>query len=436
MNKKSAGIYEIRCTVNNRVYIGQSRNMRDRISKHKRFLRNGVHENNALQNAWNKYGEENFIFKKLEHYDPTLSNIDDILNQKEKEYIRIYQCNQKPFGYNHTDGGQAFKMNEDVIRKGEQVSEVLTEQDVLDIREYIENDEYSPSELAIIYGVHIQTIHYIRRGEHWTYLTGGKRVGKEFNFNRGTENSHAKLTEDDVEEIVMLLEMGIPMPQIAKQFDVSKDTIWDIRNGESWKHITGGKVNKKTIFPVGENTSAAKLTDEIVKTIVEKYKKGEKRSVLAKKYKIGISTLRALLAGETWKHITNGVKVVREVQIGLSKENANIAVQMYKKGYTQRQIAKHLNVGHTTIHALLNGETWKEVTGGKKVVPPERTIAGRRRGKPTTKEVALGVIRLFNEGWTGAAISKHFNIALSHAYAIKHGRKCSEFTGIYYKKIN
>lgn len=250
LNKRYAGIYEIRCKVNNRVYIGQSRNMRERISKHKRFLRHGVHENKALQNAWNKYGEENFAFKEIESYDPTLRIIDDILNQKEKEYILLYQCNKKHFGYNHTDGGQAFKMNEDVIRKGEQVSNVLTEQDVLDIRKYIENNDYSPSELAIIYGVHVQTIHYIRRGEHWSHLTGGKRVGKEFHHNRGTDNSNSKLTDDDVEEIVMLLEMGIPMPQIAKQFNVVRDTIWNIRNGDSWKHITGGKVNKKTIFPV------------------------------------------------------------------------------------------------------------------------------------------------------------------------------------------
>ncbi|WP_142329257.1 helix-turn-helix domain-containing protein [Bacillus sp. AFS088145] len=434
MTKKEAGIYEIRCRINNRVYIGQSRNLKDRISKHKRFLKDGVHENNALQNAWNKYGEENFTFIVLEHYDPTLSNIDDILNQKEKEYIKLYQCNQKQYGYNHTDGGQAFKMNEDVIRKGEQVSNVLTEQDVLDIREYIENDEHSPSELAIIYGVHIGTIHSIRRGVNWSYLTGGKRIGKEFNFNRGTDNSHAKLTDEDVKDIVMLLEMGVPMPEIAKQFNVIRDTIWDIRNGESWKHITGGKVNKKTIFPVGENTSSAKLTDEIVKSIVKKYKKGEKRSVLAKKYKIGISTLHALLAGGTWKHITGGVKVVREIQIGLSKENANLAVQMYKKGYTQRQIAKHLNVGNTTIHALLNGETWKEITGREKVIPPNRTVNGRRRGKQTSEEDALEIVRLFKEGWTGAAIAKRFDISLSHTYDIKHGKKCSQYTGIIYKK--
>lgn len=436
MNKKNAGIYEIRCTVNNRVYIGQSRQMTTRISKHKRLLRNGLHENQALQNAWNKYREENFMFSKLEHYDRTLSNIDDILNIKEKEYIRLYESNKKPFGYNHTDGGQAFKMNEDVIRRGEQISDVLTEQDVLDIRQYIEYDGYSPSELAIIYGVHIQTIHYIRRGEHWSYLTGGKRVGKEFLYNRGTDNSHAKLIDDDVEEIVMLLEMGVPMPQIANQFVVSRDTIWDIRNGESWKHITGGKVNKKNIFPFGENIAAAKITDEIANTIVEKYKKGEKRTLLAKKYKIGFSTLHALLAGETWKHITGGVKVEREVQIGLSKENAYIAVKMYKTGYTQRQIAKQLNVGNSTIHALLNGNTWKEITGGIIVIPPERTIDGRKRGKRTTKEEALEAIRLFNKGWTGSEVAKRLNIALSHAYAIKHGRKCSEFTGIYFKKIN
>lgn len=56
------GIYGIRCLANGRVYVGQSQNMESRWSGHRRELRQGTHYNDHLQNAWNKYGADNFAF--------------------------------------------------------------------------------------------------------------------------------------------------------------------------------------------------------------------------------------------------------------------------------------------------------------------------------------------------------------------------------------
>jgi group I intron endonuclease len=39
------------------------------MSKHKYTLRNKIHINEHLQRAWDKYGEDNFIFEVLEEYD-------------------------------------------------------------------------------------------------------------------------------------------------------------------------------------------------------------------------------------------------------------------------------------------------------------------------------------------------------------------------------
>ena len=63
----NAGIYAIENTINNKVYIGSSVDTGDRIRRHKQALRIGRHHNAHLQNAWDKYGEENFTFTPLEH---------------------------------------------------------------------------------------------------------------------------------------------------------------------------------------------------------------------------------------------------------------------------------------------------------------------------------------------------------------------------------
>ena len=62
MNKLS-GIYKIANLVNGKRYIGGSVNLKHRLVCHKSGLRRGRHKNPHLQNAWNKYGEENFEFK-------------------------------------------------------------------------------------------------------------------------------------------------------------------------------------------------------------------------------------------------------------------------------------------------------------------------------------------------------------------------------------
>lgn len=60
------GIYMLINKVNGHRYVGSSRNIRIRLWKHRSLLRHNKHENPHLQNAWNKYGEENFDYSILE----------------------------------------------------------------------------------------------------------------------------------------------------------------------------------------------------------------------------------------------------------------------------------------------------------------------------------------------------------------------------------
>ncbi len=61
-----SGIYKITCTANKKIYIGSAANLRVRQQNHWSDLRRNKHGNKHLQNAWNKYGEQTFIFDVLE----------------------------------------------------------------------------------------------------------------------------------------------------------------------------------------------------------------------------------------------------------------------------------------------------------------------------------------------------------------------------------
>ena len=64
--KGKCGVYQIRNKVDGKVYIGSSKYLRDRIRVHFKSLKEIKHKNRHLQQAFNKYGEENFIFEIIE----------------------------------------------------------------------------------------------------------------------------------------------------------------------------------------------------------------------------------------------------------------------------------------------------------------------------------------------------------------------------------
>jgi group I intron endonuclease len=64
--EKIAGIYQIVNTSNNMRYIGSSNNILERFLSHKNLLNKFKHSNICLQNAWNKYSKDCFIFEIIE----------------------------------------------------------------------------------------------------------------------------------------------------------------------------------------------------------------------------------------------------------------------------------------------------------------------------------------------------------------------------------
>jgi group I intron endonuclease len=57
-----SGIYQIQHKVSGKMYIGSSANIRVRLARHRLMLNQQKHPNSHLQNAWNKYGSDGFLF--------------------------------------------------------------------------------------------------------------------------------------------------------------------------------------------------------------------------------------------------------------------------------------------------------------------------------------------------------------------------------------
>ena len=95
------GIYKITNLINNKIYIGQSKNIEKRWAKHRTgpFNPNNNCYNNALYRSIRKYGLDNFTFEVIEQCKEA------DLNKKEIYWINYYDSHNKDKGYNLTDGG-------------------------------------------------------------------------------------------------------------------------------------------------------------------------------------------------------------------------------------------------------------------------------------------------------------------------------------------
>ena len=95
MNKKgNAGVYIIQNKVNNKVYIGASRDTYNRLCMHKWRLRVNAHHNPYLQSAFNKYKEESFIFDVLEECE------EQYIYSQENYWCNLLNSHNRLFGYN------------------------------------------------------------------------------------------------------------------------------------------------------------------------------------------------------------------------------------------------------------------------------------------------------------------------------------------------
>jgi group I intron endonuclease len=97
---KKCGIYCIENRINNKKYIGLSKDIKRRWREHKKkaFNKNSKEYHHAIYNAIRKYGLDNFDFKIIEECSQ------EELKEKEKYWINYYKAYEK--GYNMTRGGE------------------------------------------------------------------------------------------------------------------------------------------------------------------------------------------------------------------------------------------------------------------------------------------------------------------------------------------
>lgn len=188
--KKESGIYIIKNTINNKVYIGSAKCLYSRIKDHLKRLKSNSHRNNYLQNHYNKYNNS-IYFDVI-----CICRIDELL-EKEQFYIDLFQSYKRKKGFNinptasnrlgakHSEKtkkeystkrkGVKFsdeaKKNMSLAKQGSNHSRSkLNEFDVLEIRNNNTNKRNYSLEMSLKYNVSWSTINYILKRRTWKHI--------------------------------------------------------------------------------------------------------------------------------------------------------------------------------------------------------------------------------------------------------------------------
>jgi group I intron endonuclease len=237
--EKFCGIYKIENITNGKIYIGSSVDIRERWRRHKKDLKKNKHHSEYLQRAWNKYGEQAFLFTVIEYVKD-----DCLLLEKEQYYINLYDSYHN--GYNANEFSDRHMISAETKKKigksskgrniGEKSSTCkLTEEQV----KLIINDLLNPNiyiwNIIEKYNTTKNTINSLYHRKSWTYLTKDIIFPKHKN---GRISKISKLNDDIVKNIIEDILKKVTNDDIKDKYNISNHVINNIKQKHTWKHLT------------------------------------------------------------------------------------------------------------------------------------------------------------------------------------------------------
>lgn len=294
-------IYKATNLINSKIYIGLTTKSLEQ-RKYK-HIRDAFNNDSifAFHKALRKYKQNNFIWEVID-----TAKTQDELNEKEIHWIEFYNSFGVN-GYNLTRGGEG--------RSGYSLS-VETRKKISEAHQGSKHHNAKLTEKEVL-----KIKELLKVGETQT------NIAKKFNVNRETisliksgklwshtgedissiecsKTSNAKLTEDDVREIKNLLKgKTMTHQEIANRYNVNKSTINNIKRNKAWTQV-GEDVSIVEYSKKGTSNSQAKLTDSDVREIKTLLKEGiAKQKEIAEMYGVGVTTVSQIKLGNRWTHI-------------------------------------------------------------------------------------------------------------------------------------
>jgi len=112
--------------------------------------------------------------------------------------------------------------------------------------------------------------------------------------------------------------------------------------------------------------AGVKLTADDVVNIVDLYKKGETQKSIAKRYGVSEPTVSGIMRGLCWQHVTNTLDLPargrrNQCQRKLTDPQIVEIRSRYDRGEHQKQLSEEFGVSKALVQQIVTGKAWKHV---------------------------------------------------------------------------
>lgn len=267
-------IYKITNLINNKIYIGQAKDVSQRWYEH--CLESATKKNNRkLCNAIRKYGVNNF---KVETIEGPIENY----NEREQYWIAYYNTFlDAEKGYNMTIGGE-----DPPVTKGEKSCLAkYKDEDILKIQKVLKETTLDYAQISQDFGVTVDYLSLINRGLI--------RRNDELEYPLRKHDNCRKDSEIVDQITYLLLYTTKSIEEISRELEADSNTIYTINKGEHFF------CNKDIEYPI--RNPHYRLSNYLLNDIYNDILDDKlKLSDIEKKYGLSKSTINRINRGKTY----------------------------------------------------------------------------------------------------------------------------------------
>jgi len=303
-NVIKCGIYKIENLKKQKIYVGKSMNISKRFRTHKYFLNNNKHYNKELQQDWNVFTEDDFIFEIIQTYNR------EELSEKESYWIEKLDTFNN--GYNRTLGGNGgySKYEQSVINN------IIT----------LYSNKYSIPEVSKILRIPQATIKDLVCLNN---ISRSFKEAKKVHYDKNTI-----FTDELINIITLLYKNGESCVSIAKMFNTNRTSIAD--------YLTSNGVELRSPIEVIRNKYKISFTDQEVLELLKCHTYNDVHNIT----KLSKTTLLKIKD-------RNGEKINHRINI-TEEEKINI-IEDYKSGISLNKLSKKYKRRSINIKKIVNG---------------------------------------------------------------------------------
>lgn len=231
-------VYLIHNIINNKVYVGKTKNLKKRWASHISLAKNKA-TNQYIHRAIRKYGVNNFIFSIIQ-----VLNTEHEYNQAEMYWIKYFNSNNLNYGYNLTQGGDGSSGREQTKITRAKISKtkkgkMIGKDNPFYGKTHSEKtkNEISRKNTGLAKSDLFKEYKKISMSGANNHFYGKQHTTETIKKISGENSKSAKLTSEQVLEIISLFKSGqYTQKQIGIMYNISQQQISRIITGQRWKH--------------------------------------------------------------------------------------------------------------------------------------------------------------------------------------------------------